>query len=87
MKNIYILAQAGDGEDTVITGGSGDDVAQENLIVEDGSNGGGEGEGGGASPKPFIPLPFSNLPISFSCKVLLCTLPVIDTGIFLTNSI
>ena len=56
MKNIFILAQAGEGEDSVITGGSGDDIAQETLTAEDGSNGG-AGEGGEAAPKPFIPIP------------------------------
>ena len=55
MKNIFILAQAGEGEDNVITGGSGDDIAQENLTAEDGSNGGGDVEK--APPKSFLPLP------------------------------
>ncbi len=56
MKNLYILAQAG--EDDVISGGS-TDGAQENLTLEDGSNGGPAGaEPGGEESRQGFPIQY-----------------------------
>ena len=57
MKNIYILAQAG--EEEVITGGNADEQAQENLTVADSPNGGGpDGKPEGEGPRPGFPIQY-----------------------------